>query len=69
VPAAGRVGFQNGDGTLRNEPGLTQLPWRKEWVPLGHYGGHLGCYSRPWAREILAPQVAGFVPGRDVERR
>lgn len=69
TPAAGKVGFQNGDGSLRIEIGLTQIAWCDEWVSLGHEGGHLGCYSRPWARKILARHVARFAPGREVEHR
>lgn len=69
VQAAGKVGFLNGDGMLRREPGLTQIAWRDAWRALGHYGGHLGCYSRPWAREVLAPQIAGFIPSTTAPTR
>lgn len=69
TPAAGKVGFRNSDGALRNEPGLKQIAWCDAWIPLGHYGGHLGCYTRSWAREILAPQVTAASVAHAIEHR
>ncbi len=56
--AAGKVGFLDDNGRLRNEPWLTQIGWCENWLRTGHYGGHLGGLCRKWARDILAPHIA-----------
>lgn len=53
--AAGQLGFQDERGELLKCEGLTQIPWRPEWRPLGHDGGHSGWRARAWARQVLAP--------------
>jgi pimeloyl-ACP methyl ester carboxylesterase len=56
--AAGRRGFLDTDGRLVTRDDLTQIAWTPEWRKLGHWGGHVGYESRPWAREVLGPLVA-----------
>lgn len=66
TPAAGCVGFCNGDDSLRCEPWLQQIGWRRDWRALGHYGGHLAWFARDWARDVLAEKIASDPPARDV---
>jgi hypothetical protein len=56
--SAGRIGFRDAAGRVIQSSQLTQICWRPEWIKLGHCGGHVGWLSTPWAREILAPQLA-----------
>lgn len=56
--SAGYSGFVDEQDALLNRDNLRQIGWTSDWLKLGHYGGHLGCLARPWAREILAPLVA-----------
>jgi len=55
--SAGHVGFLDGDGKLREAPGLTQIAWEPAWINAGHDGGHIGWLARNWAREYLAPTI------------
>lgn len=55
--SAGRVGFRDADGELAHAEGLTQIGWRREWLDLGHLGGHIGWLSSAWARDVLAPEI------------
>lgn len=55
--AAGRIGFRDTDGSLRAQPGLTQIEWRPSWGAMGHGGGHVGWLAHDWARDVLATQV------------
>ena len=55
--SAGRTGFLDEAGTLREMEGLKQIPYDPNWIRLGHDGGHFGGMSRPWAREVLAPLI------------
>lgn len=59
VEAAGRVGFvvpSNGDAAYAR---LHQLPYRHEWMALGHLGDHIGMMHPAFAAKILAPLVMG----------
>lgn len=55
--SAGHSGFLNKEGKLLRHDKLQQVSWEPAWRQYGHYGGHLGYLSRPWACHILAPQI------------
>ncbi len=57
--SAGRTGFRDERGELKQAPGLTQILYNPAWIELGHDGGHFGSLARPWARQVLAPHVVG----------
>ncbi len=57
VLSAGHSGFVDGDGRLRRQEKLVQIPWSPTCTQYGHYGGHLGYLSSRWARHILAEQI------------
>lgn len=70
TPSAGRVGFKLAEGELRKEPGLQQVAWDPKWDRLGHNGSHVGWLSRPWAQEILAPEImVSDVAARQTDRQ
>ena len=55
--SAGRTGFLDAGGALRQTEDLRQMPYDPAWIRLAHDGGHFGWLSRSWAREVLARQV------------
>ena len=56
--SAGHTGFLDGEGRLRKHEKLVQIAWDPSWVEYGHLGGHVGYLLRPWARHVLASQIA-----------
>jgi len=55
--SAGRVGFQDEVGRLIQSPRIVQIRWQREWIDLGHNGGHIGWLSPRWARTVLASHL------------
>lgn len=55
--AAGRVGFivprDAGDAYAK----LEQIPYRMEWMELGHLGDHIGMMQPAFAAKVLAPLI------------
>jgi len=66
--SAGHSGFIDADGALLENPALTQIPWKSDWIKFGHLGGHTGYLSRTWAREVLAPMIARRTAPNDLGR-
>ena len=58
--SAGHVGFLDGDGKLREAPGLTQIAWEPAWINAGHDGGHIGWLAYN-PRDWMQLKVNGFV--------
>lgn len=60
VEASGKVGFAQpatpADPSQYEK--LVQVPYRAEWIKLGHIGDHIGGLSRPFSRAVLAPLLA-----------
>lgn len=55
--AAGRVGFivPHDAGPVYDK--LVQLPYRNEWMELGHLGDHIGMMQAAFAAQVLAPLI------------
>lgn len=54
--AAGLVGFKmSTDADKAQYEKLVQRPWIKEWMVFENAGSHIGCMSRPFVKQVLAP--------------
>ncbi|MHC4441990.1 MAG: serine aminopeptidase domain-containing protein [Planctomycetota bacterium] len=58
--SAGHVTFQVPQSTSTDQSALKQIAWTKDWIKLGHGGGHTGWLAKDWARKILAPTINEF---------
>lgn len=56
--AAGLVGFKvPADADKDQYQKLVQRPWVKDWMMFENAGSHIGCMSRPFVSQVLAPTV------------
>ena len=63
--AAGLVGFKTPPDADKDQyEKLVQQPWVKEWMAFENAGSHIGCMSRPFVRQVLAPTVIESLSGR-----
>lgn len=60
--SAGMAGFRTAKGGLLDDERLVQIPWTPDWLHYGHWGGHIGWLSRPWARDVLAAEILRGMP-------
>jgi hypothetical protein len=62
--AAGLVGFKTPpDVDKKQYDKLVQRPWVKEWMVFENAGSHIGCMSRPFVRQVLAPTLIDSLGG------
>lgn len=56
--AAGLVGFKMPPDADKDQyEKLIQRPWIKDWMVFENAGSHIGCMSRPFVRQVLAPAL------------
>jgi len=56
TPAAGLVGFKRPESADAPQyDKLVQKPYDKGWMIFGNIGDHIGCMSRPFAQNVIAP--------------
>ena len=66
--SAGQLGFRSSKGKVIKSDLITQIPWRPDWLKLGHDGGHVGWLKQAWSREILAPQIDPSLSGDNLQK-
>ena len=62
--AAGLVGFKVPPNAAKQQyEKLIQQPWVKEWMVFENAGSHIGCMSRPFVKQVLAPTLIDALKG------
>jgi pimeloyl-ACP methyl ester carboxylesterase len=62
--AAGLAGFKMPpDADKQQYEKLIQRAWVKEWMVFENAGSHIGCMSRPFVKQVLAPTLIDALKG------
>lgn len=63
--AAGLLGFKTPpDADKGQYEKLIQRPWVKDWMVFENAGSHIGCMSRPFVRQVVAPTLIDALNGK-----